>query len=105
MTQWQDHLLPSEAKYVQDIVDQIPDIGQPAFEAILDKLASSSAARPKYRYIIASTIAGDVTGTNDREKARAATVVEEDFVIDVSTNTWLIGTEDDEDDTIITEAR
>lgn len=38
---WKDNLSPSEAGFVQDIVDQIPELARDAFVGILEKLADT----------------------------------------------------------------
>jgi hypothetical protein len=103
MLEWKNKLTKAEADFMQEILDQVPDLAKPAFESILNKLANTGAGS-KFRYIIASMANGDVTGTNDQEKAREAAGSEDNFVVDVGANLWLT-TDDEGDDSDIVEAK
>ena len=85
---WTEHLLPSQAAFMNEIIAQVPTVGgaREAFINILQALADSSESKAQQIYIIAGE--GDVRITSSLESAREAAASEEYYVVDPATCTW-----------------
>lgn len=89
MREWKSKLTEAEKTVMQEIVDQIPQVLglRDRIEDIMDKMAAGGKP-PKFKYIIVSD--GDVQGTNDEEKMLEYAAVDDNVVIDVVGNDWIL---------------